>query len=282
MTPSEEKSNPWRLWLAQCAAASCRGLSMGMLGLYGALYFVMLSFGAIVWMGLAWSPLLVDGARHAQHAVMGSSWGLMLGSTAAWLFFAWMGWRISLLAKGNRRRIRPGGSWLAWALMQWLVMLDASLKVSREPPGCMAAGGWVASNGSGLGRLAANMVRGWMALPARSMAICWVLVMVALMPLVVHLAMVIWMPAAIISILMPKGPGIGLMERVRLVALDLAKEGTQDWALAEREEIIETIDKAKREREERMRRKGKPGSKAKQRADESDDDGEKPKGPRRL
>jgi hypothetical protein len=253
----EERAYGAREFFNELAQGACKGGSIAALGLFGAAYFVVLSFGAIMWIGLAASPWLMDPVKFGAHWGIDPKAWLWLGSAIAWGSFAATGKKIAVLAKPHARRIRPGGSWAASALMHWLVWLDAALLLGREPPDCLGGPGWVAKDGAGLGRLAWSMCRGWARVPARAMAICWGLVLISAMPLGLHLAMAVWVPAAVVSILMPGGPAIGLMERVKLVALDLAKEGSAEWAQAEREEIDEEIERAMRERMARLAKKGR-------------------------
>jgi hypothetical protein len=70
------------------------------------------------------------------------------------------------------------------------------------------------------------------------------LLLILAMPLGLHIAMAMALPLVLIDLIMPEGPSIGLLGRVKRAALDMSKEGSEEWAHAERAQIDKEVDKS--------------------------------------
>lgn len=138
----------------------------------------------------------------------------------------------------------PGGSWMARGVVAWLAWMDAALELGRGTPEGFHAATQPGGGVRGSGALGWTVARAAVAIPARSMACALALAMMVAMPLGLHVALAMALPLVLADLLVPQGPAIGLLDRVKRVAIDMSKEGSEEWAVAERSQIDKEVEKS--------------------------------------
>lgn len=219
-----------------------KGVSTMALVGFAAAYFSIVSLGSVAWVGMALAPWLASSQAPSMPGGVDPRW--------AWLGTAWaFAWALSAarsihrLSQPRMRRSMPGGSWVAWSVVAWLAWMDAALALGRgAPEGFQAAAR--PGNPRGGEALGWAVARAAVAIPGRSMACALALAMMVAMPLVLHVAMAMALPLVLADFLLPQGPAIGLLDRVKRAAIDMSKEGSEGWALAEREQIDKEVGKS--------------------------------------